>query len=493
MQKYGNARMIDWFNEAREHAPTAGLFVNDYGILSGGGLNTEKQAAYIETLKYIRDGGAPLTGVGFQGHFSGTPTGITKVYEVLEMFSAELPNLDFRITEFDITGEDSDLQTDYLRDFYTIAFSHPKMIGIQLWGFWEDAHWKPESALYSSDWTERPLGRAYRELVLGDWMTNDVGVTDAQGMVTGRGFAGDYVVEDLSGRRLRQFTLTQTSSDVVSVVMGDAPGGRLVNLSTRGAVGTGADIMVAGFVIEGSEAKDLVIRAVGPRLSDFGISAPLADPKIAVYRAGETVPMVEVDGWDGSLSSVFQTLGAFSLESDTASAAVRLNMAPGSYTVHVSGVDDGTGVAIVEVYDAASLTPVQMVNLSTRGAVGTGVNIMVAGFVITGDTPQRVLVRGVGPTLADFGVDGVLADPVLRLFRSTPSGAELLQTNGDWSTASNAAQITSTASAVGGFALTAGAGDAALLVDLDPGSYTVELAGVDAGTGVGLIEVYRVP
>jgi hypothetical protein len=95
--------------------------------------------------------------------------------------------------------------------------------------------------------------------------------------------------------------------------------------------------------------------------------------------------------------------------------------------------------------------------------------------------------------LADFGVDGVLADPVLRLFRSTPSGAELLQTNGDWSTASNAAQITSTASAVGGFALTAGAGDAALLVDLDPGSYTVELAGVDAGTGVGLIEVYRVP
>ena len=493
MQKYGNARMIDWFNEAREHAPTAGLFVNDYGILSGGGLNTEKQAAYIETLKYIRDGGAPLTGVGFQGHFSGTPTGITKVYEVLEMFSAELPNLDFRITEFDITGEDSDLQTDYLRDFYTIAFSHPKMIGIQLWGFWEDAHWKPESALYSSDWTECPLGRAYRELVLGDWMTNDVGVTDAQGMVTGRGFAGDYVVEDLSGRRLRQFTLTQTSSDVVSVVMGDAPGGRLVNLSTRGAVGTGADIMVAGFVIEGSEAKDLVIRAVGPRLSDFGISAPLADPKIAVYRAGETVPMVEVDGWDGSLSSVFQTLGAFSLESDTASAAVRLNMAPGSYTVHVSGVDDGTGVAIVEVYDAASLTPVQMVNLSTRGAVGTGVNIMVAGFVITGDTPQRVLVRGVGPTLADFGVDGVLADPVLRLFRSTPSGAELLRTNGDWSTASNAAQITSTASAVGGFALTAGAGDAALLVDLDPGSYTVELAGVDAGTGVGLIEVYRVP
>lgn len=493
MQKYGNARMIDWFNKAREHAPTAGLFVNDYGILSGGGLNTEKQAAYIETLKYIRDGGAPLTGVGFQGHFSGTPTGITKVYEVLEMFSTELPDLDFRITEFDITGEDSDLKADYLRDFYTIAFSHPKMIGIQLWGFWEGAHWRPESALYSTDWTERPLGQAYRELVLEEWMTNDVGVTDAQGMVTGRGFAGDYVVEDLSGRRLRSFTLSQESSDVVSVVMGETSGGKLVNLSTRGAVGTGADIMVAGFVIEGSEAKDLVIRAVGPRLSDFGISAPLADPKIAVYRAGETVPMAEIDGWDASLSSVFDTLGAFSLETDTASAAVRLDMPPGSYTVHVSGVNDGMGVAIVEVYDAANLTPVQMVNLSTRGAVGTGLNIMVAGFVITGDAPQRVLIRGVGPTLGEYDVPGTLANPELRLFEVAGGVSTLLQSNQDWTTASNSADITSTSAAVGGFALTPGAGDAALLVDLEPGSYTVELAGVDEGTGVGLIEVYRVP
>ncbi|GAB5559223.1 MAG: hypothetical protein SynsKO_08700 [Synoicihabitans sp.] len=493
MQKYGNARMIDWFNESRLHAPTAGMFVNDYGILSGGGLNAEKQAAYIQTLKYIRDGGAPLTGVGFQGHFSGTPTGITKVYEVLEMFSSELPNLDFRITEFDITGEDPELQADYLRDFYTIAFSHPKMIGIQLWGFWEEAHWRPESALYNSDWSIRPIGQAYRDLVLGEWMTNDVGITDAQGSVTGRGFAGDYVVEDMSGRRLRTFTLTQESSDVVSVVMGENSGGRLVNLSTRGAVGTGADIMVAGFVIEGSEPKDLVIRAVGPRLSDFGISAPLADPKISIFRQGESTPMAEVDGWDASLSSVFDTLGAFSLESDTASAAVRLEMSPGPYTVQVSGVDGGMGVAIVEVYDAASLAPVQMVNLSTRGAVGTGINIMVAGFVITGDQPQRVLIRGVGPTLADYQVPGTLPNPELRLFRVANGVSTLLQSNQDWMAAANAAEITSTSSAVGGFALSPGAGDAALLVDLAPGSYTVELAGVDDGTGVGLIEVYRVP
>jgi len=320
-----------------------------------------------------------------------------------------------------------------------------------------------------------------------------VGVSGSDGMVTGRGFAGDYVVEDLSGRWLGQFTLTKDSSAVTPVVVGESSGGRLSNLSTRGAVGTGSNIMVAGFVIEGSTTKDLVIRAVGPRLADFGVPGALADPQIAVFRSGETVPMAEVDGWESSLSSIFQTLGAFSLESDSASAATRLQLPPGPYTVHVKGVAEGTGVALVEVYDAAANVPVQMTNLSTRGAVGTGANIMVAGFVITGDAPQRVLVRGVGPALADFGVTGALADPVLRLFRSTPSGAELLQTNQDWSTATNSAQIASTASTVGGFALAAGAGDAALLVDLAPGSYTVELSGANDGTGIGLIEVYRVP
>lgn len=493
MDKYGYDLMAEWFKTAGAQESGVGLFINDYGILSGGGLNQEKQDAYAVSINRIKSDGGPITGVAFQGHFSGTPTSITKVWEIMERYATEFPELDMRITEFDITGDDEALKADYLRDFYTIAFSHPKMLGVQMWGFWESAHWKAESALYAADWSERSLGQSYRELVTETWQTNAVGVSGSDGMVTGRGFAGDYVVEDLSDRWLGQFTLTKDSSDVTPVVIGESSGGRLSNLSTRGAVGTGSNIMVAGFVIEGSTTKDLVIRAVGPRLADFGVPGALADPQISVFRSGETVPMTEVDGWESSLSSIFQTLGAFSLESDSTSAATRLQLPPGPYTVHVKGVADGTGVALVEVYDAAINVPVQMTNLSTRGAVGTGANIMVAGFVITGDATQRVLVRGVGPALADFGVTGALADPVLRLFRSTPSGAELLQTNQDWSTATNSAQIASTASTVGGFALAAGAGDAALLVDLAPGSYTVELAGASDGTGIGLIEVYRVP
>lgn len=489
MQKYGNERMIDWFNKAREHAPTAGLFVNDYGILSGGGLNTEKQDAYIETLNFIKNGGGPVTGIGFQGHFSGTPTGITKVWEVLEKFATAFPDLDFRVTEFDITGEDPELKADYLRDFYTIAFSHPQMLGIQLWGFWEEAHWRPESALYASDWTEREIGRAYRELTTETWQTNVVGVTDPNGYVSGRGFAGEYVVEDLSGRLLGTFSLPAQGIGSVTVLMGEVRGGRLANLSTRGAVGTGANIMVAGFVIEGSTPKDLVIRAVGPKLAEYGVAGELPDPQIALFRSGEEVPVMQVDGWDASLSPVFSELGAFSLDGDSASAASRVQLQPGPYTVHVSGVDDATGVALVEVYDAATAAPVQMINLSTRGAVGTGSDAMFAGFVITGDSNQRVLIRGVGPTLTDFGVTGALADPFLQL----RSGAELVASNQSWGSLTNQAEVISTTMTVGGFALDAGSDDAVLLVDLAPGSYTVELSGADGGTGVGLVEVYRVP
>jgi hypothetical protein len=270
-------------------------------------------------------------------------------------------------------------------------------------------------------------------------------------------------------------------------------GGRLANLSTRGRVLSGVGKMVAGFVIEGSTSKDVVLRAVGPKLTDFGVPGVLADPKIAIYRSGETVPFATMDGWDASLSAVFATLGAFSLDTDKASAAMRTQLAPGGYTVEVSGADDGTGVAIVEVYDAAAGAPVQMVNLSTRGAVGTGSEKMVAGFVIEGGAAQRVLIRGVGPGLTGFGVEGALVNPVLKLYRSLPTGAEFMAENTVWNLASNAAQIVSTTVVVGGFALVSGAGDAALLVDLAPGAYTVELAGVADGTGIGLIEVYRVP
>ncbi len=495
MVKYGYDKMAAWFKEAQNQNADAGRFINDYGILTGGGLNTTKQDAYADTIRRIKSDGGPITGMGFQGHFSGTPTGIPKVWEILQRYATDFPELDFRVTEFDMTGNDEQLQADYLRDFYTIAFSHPQMKGLQLWGFWAGAHWRADASLYRLDWSEKPNGAMYRDLIYNQWWTNQLQTTDENGLVSGRGFKGTYTVEDLSGRKLADLTLSASTAEPLVVTLGSSvsAGGRLANLSTRGRVLGGVGKLVAGFVIEGSTAKDVVLRAVGPKLTDFGVPGVLADPQIAIYRSGESVPFASADSWDANLGEVFATLGAFSLGTDKASAAMRTQLAPGAYTVEVSGADGGTGVAIVEVYDAASGAPVQMVNLSTRGAVGVGTEIMVAGFVIEGSASQRVLIRGVGPALTGFGVEGALADPVLKLYRSTPTGAEFIEQNTAWNLANNVEEIVSTTSAVGGFSLETGAGDAAMLVDLSPGAYTVELAGVAEGTGIGLIEVYRVP
>src|SRR5690606_28268097 len=130
-------RMIDWFKRARTNLPTADLFINDFAILSGGGLNVDKQAYYEDTIRYIRDNGGPLTGIGFQGHFSGAATGISRMWEILQRYATAFPEAKFRITEFDHNTEDEQLQADFLRDFLTLAFSHPQMVGVQLWGFWE--------------------------------------------------------------------------------------------------------------------------------------------------------------------------------------------------------------------------------------------------------------------------------------------------------------------------------------------------------------------
>ncbi|WP_221030677.1 endo-1,4-beta-xylanase [Actomonas aquatica] len=584
MQTYGYDLMGEWFKKAAELDAGLGRFVNDYGILSGGGLNTTKQDAYAATIQRIKNDGGPITGIGFQGHFSASPTGIPKVWEILDRYATEFPDLDLRITEFDIGGEDADLQADYLRDFYTVAFSHPNMLGIQAWGFWADAHWRAESAMFSSDWTERPIGTAYRELVHGAWKTNDLRTTAIDGRFAGRGFLGDYVVEDEAGNVLQTFTLTAGQEATVDVVIASdtapaqlsfvlhptgttVPSGStvrftaeatgpephtiawfkeggaqvgtgndlvlsnvsgsdegryyavataggttvesrrarigvrgpnaprselLANISTRARVQTGLGFMVAGFVVEGSTSKEVVIRAVGPQLGAFGVPGVLADPQIRLFQG--VTEIASNDNWSPDLADDFATLGAFALTADTASAALRTTLNSGAYTVEVSGVNDTTGVAIVEVYDAATGDPVQMTNISTRGQIGTGADIMVAGFVIEGSVPQRVLVRGIGPALARFGVTGTVSDPVLRLFESLPDGsARHLRTNYDWSAAANAAELKETTARVGAFSLIPGDGDAALLIDLEPGTYTVELAGANDETGIGLIEVYRVP
>lgn len=192
MDIYGRAIMADWFRAARRHHPTAALYINDYAILSAGGRDLAHQRHYEETIRFLLDQGAPLDGIGMQGHFDANPTGIPKVLQILDHFAAAFPAQAIKVTEFDVDTDDEQLQADYTRDFMTALFSHPRTVGFQMWGFWEGAHWRPRAAMFGRDWREKPMARAYRDLVLKDWWTDLSGTTGPDGAFAGRGFIGDH-------------------------------------------------------------------------------------------------------------------------------------------------------------------------------------------------------------------------------------------------------------------------------------------------------------
>lgn len=266
---------------------------------------------------------------------------------------------------------------------------------------------------------------------------------------------------------------------------------RLANISSRGMAGSGDNTLIAGFVITGNEAKDVLIRAVGPTLATMQVSGVLADPRLTLYQG--STPIMQNDDWGAAAGDVVGTaarVGAFVLTPGSHDAAVVAHLAPGLYTTHVSMPAGTSGVAMIEVYDAGSfdkLAP-RAVNISTRAHVGTGDNVLIAGFVIDGNAPKKILVRGVGPLLAAQGVNGVLADPEIKLFH----GSSVIASNDNWGDGSDAALIASAAAKVGAVSLAAGSKDASLLLYLDPGIYTVIVDGVGQTTGVAMVEVYEV-
>ena len=279
---------------------------------------------------------------------------------------------------------------------------------------------------------------------------------------------------------------------------------RLVNLSSRLRV-TGGDAsrsVVAGFVVTGSAPKPILIRAVGPGLAAFGIRDGLASPRLELRdSAGKLI--AGNDGWNNRVEITIASdqVGAFRLAPGSRDAALLAALMPGAYTVQVAA--NGNGIVLVEVYDASNgsqLDTEQIVNISTRGFIGTDDDVLVAGFVVTGNAPRRVLIRGIGPGLAAFGVTGTVADPVLKLFRA--GAASPMAQNDNWGTPqpvtgaaapATAAEITAATTAAGGFPLAAGSKDAALVVTLPPGNYSAIVSGANNGTGAGLVEIYELP
>jgi hypothetical protein len=257
-------------------------------------------------------------------------------------------------------------------------------------------------------------------------------------------------------------------------------GSRIMGLSTRMQVLTGNNVLIGGFVVGGSASKTVVVRARGPSLQAQGIANFLPNPTLQIVRASDNVTIATNDDWASSAGAAQLSASGFA-PSNPLESAVYASLAPGAYTAIVSGAGGATGVGIVEIYEVDH-PEIPLTGISTRGQVLTGNDVMIGGFVIAGSTPQTVVVRARGPSLATQGVAGALANPSLQLVRASDNTT--VAVNDDWLTAANAAQLSAS-----GFA-PSDARESAILVTLAPGAYTAIVTGAGGATGVGIVEVY---
>jgi len=270
----------------------------------------------------------------------------------------------------------------------------------------------------------------------------------------------------------------------------------IVNFSARALSGTGSDTLIVGFVVSG-DGKDLLVRGIGPSLALFNISNFLPAPILTLYNDEGLIEATD-SGWEvnsagqnvGALiAAVAASVGAFALPPNSLDSALLVTVDNGVHTSGLLTTNGASGVGLIEIYDTGGNPFASLINVSARMNVTSGDGILIAGFVIAGNAPKTLLVRGVGPTLSEFGVTGVLPDPQIVVF----SGATPLASNSSWgSGASTPAQISTASALAGAFPLPVGSKDAALLITLPPGIYTVQVTSLSNGNGVALVEIYDV-
>jgi hypothetical protein len=287
----------------------------------------------------------------------------------------------------------------------------------------------------------------------------------------------------------------ETDSGIRLFQIGAAPPSHLGNISTRAFVQTGDNVMIGGFVVQGPFSKRVIIRALGPELTRFGVPNVLTDPTLDVYDANGSL-IASNDSWQNTViggiitaDQVRDIRSSGHAPTDPSESAIIADLPAGNYTAIVRGANNTTGVGLVEVYDLAPSGNSTLSNISTRSFVQTGDNVMIGGFIVQGTQPKKVIVRAIGPELSQFGVPDSLSNPTLELHNST---GELIASNDNWLhtilggiiTTDQVRDIRNS-----GHAPTDGR-ESTIIATLTPGNYTAIVRGVNNSTGVGLVEVY---
>jgi hypothetical protein len=276
------------------------------------------------------------------------------------------------------------------------------------------------------------------------------------------------------------------TSNAATVVVATPLTAVLRNLSVRTTL-TANQILFVGVNMSGA-GKDVLVRAAGPSLGALGVPGTMADPRLSVFStATPPVLIAQNNNWAGdpAVTAAIGRLGAFPMASPTSLDAALVTAIAGGRTVQVSG--PAAGNVIVEAYDAGAGNDARFTSISARNFVGTGGDILIAGFTIDGTGSKNLLIRAAGPSLGALGVPGTLVDPKLEIFTATAVPVKVAEND------NFAGAVDTLARTLGGFGFVPGARDAAILVSLPAGGYTVQVSGLNNGTGEAIIEVYEVP
>lgn len=287
-------------------------------------------------------------------------------------------------------------------------------------------------------------------------------------------------IQSLYGAPAPAGTPTPTPAPTPAPGPDDSPS-RLVNLSTRMQVGTGDNVLIGGFIIQGDKRKKVLLRGLGPSLGASGVQGALQDPRMTLLDSTGTVIEVN-DNW-GDSPEIDDIVASTIPPTDPRESAIVAKLDPGSYTVIVEGVNGATGVGMVENYTLDTYNGSRAANISTRGQVGTGDDALIGGFIVRGNTTKSVIIRALGPSLAGSTTSKVLLNPLVELH---DSNGQVVAMNDDWQNSDQAGDIQAS-----GIPPT-DARESALMATLGAGNYTALVRGADGGDGIGLVEIYDV-